>query len=97
MRNISVISILLGPVTQMLIGLVHVYRLVLSPILGVNCRFQPSCSAYTLEALQRHGAIRGGWLALCRILKCHPWGGSGYDPVPRQLKIRQKTDKPEQS
>jgi len=97
MRNISVISILLWPVTQMLIGLVHVYRLVLSPILGVNCRFQPSCSAYTLEALQRHGAIRGGWLALCRILKCHPWGGSGYDPVPRQLKIRQKTDKPEQS
>lgn len=97
MRNISVISILLWPVTQMLMGLVHVYRLVLSPILGVNCRFQPSCSAYTLEALQRHGAIRGGWLALCRILKCHPWGGSGYDPVPRQLKIRQKTDKPEQS
>ena len=97
MRNISVISILLWPVTKMLIGLVHVYRLVLSPILGVNCRFQPSCSAYTLEALQRHGAIRGGWLALCRILKCHPWGGSGYDPVPRQLKIRQKTDKPEQS
>ena len=97
MRNISIISILLWPVTQMLIGLVHVYRLVLSPILGVNCRFQPSCSAYTLEALQRHGAIRGGWLALCRILKCHPWGGSGYDPVPRQLKIRQKTDKPEQS
>jgi len=97
MRNISVISILLWPVTQMLIGLVHVYRLVLSPILGVNCRFQPSCSAYTLEALQRHGAIRGGWLALCRILKCHPWGGSGYDPVPQQLKIRQKTDKPEQS
>ena len=97
MRNISVISILLWPVTKMLIGLVHVYRLVLSPILGVNCRFQPSCSAYTLEALQRHGAIQGGWLALCRILKCHPWGGSGYDPVPRQLKIRQKTDKPEQS
>jgi putative membrane protein insertion efficiency factor len=48
----------------------------------MNCRFQPTCSAYALEALEKHGAIRGSWLALRRILRCHPGGGSGYDPVP---------------
>lgn len=61
---------------------VHAYRLVLSPLLGINCRFQPSCSAYALEALDRHGAIKGSWLALRRISRCHPWGGSGIDNVP---------------
>ncbi|MAQ45559.1 MAG: membrane protein insertion efficiency factor YidD [Confluentimicrobium sp.] len=61
---------------------VHGYRLFLSPWLGANCRYQPTCSAYALEALEIHGAARGGWLALRRILRCHPWGGSGHDPVP---------------
>ncbi|MEQ3625820.1 MAG: membrane protein insertion efficiency factor YidD [Celeribacter sp.] len=61
---------------------VHGYRLFLSPWLGANCRYQPTCSAYALEALETHGAARGGWLALRRILRCHPWGGSGHDPVP---------------
>ncbi|WP_461307957.1 membrane protein insertion efficiency factor YidD [Albidovulum sp.] len=61
---------------------VRAYRLLLSPWLGDACRYQPTCSAYALEALERHGAIRGGWLALRRIGRCHPWGGSGYDPVP---------------
>lgn len=62
--------------------LVHMYRLLISPWLGVNCRFQPSCSAYTIEALKTHGAFRGTRLAIARIARCHPWGGSGYDPVP---------------
>ncbi|RMD49267.1 MAG: membrane protein insertion efficiency factor YidD [Alphaproteobacteria bacterium] len=61
---------------------VRAYRLLLSPWVGHSCRFQPTCSVYALEALEAHGALRGGWLALRRILRCHPWGGSGYDPVP---------------
>jgi hypothetical protein len=61
---------------------VRAYRLVLSPYVGHGCRYQPTCSVYALEALERHGAMMGGWLALRRIGRCHPWGGSGYDPVP---------------
>lgn len=61
---------------------VHAYRLLLSPWLGHSCRFQPTCSAYALEALEKHGAFRGSWLALRRIARCNPWGGEGYDPVP---------------
>ena len=65
-----------------LIGLVRLYRVAISPLLGMNCRYQPTCSSYAIEALQRHGVWRGGWLAIRRIARCHPWGGSGYDPVP---------------
>jgi putative membrane protein insertion efficiency factor len=66
----------------LLLGLLHAYRLAISPFLGRNCRFHPSCSAYALEAVERHGALRGGWLSLRRILRCHPWNPGGYDPVP---------------
>lgn len=61
---------------------VRAYRLVLSPYVGHGCRYQPTCSVYALDALERHGAVKGGWLALRRIGRCHPWGGNGYDPVP---------------
>jgi len=61
---------------------IHAYRLFLSPVLAPACRFQPSCSAYALEAIQMHGALRGGWLAVRRIARCRPGGGSGLDPVP---------------
>lgn len=70
------------PAARLLALPVRAYRLVFSPRVGHNCRFQPTCSAYALEALERHGALRGGWLALRRILRCNPWGGSGIDNVP---------------
>ena len=65
-----------------LIALVRVYQLLVSPWLGGNCRFQPTCSSYAIEALRAHGALRGSRLALRRIARCHPWGKSGFDPVP---------------
>ena len=65
-----------------LLLLVKGYRYAISPFLGANCRFQPTCSEYAETALRRHGGFRGGWLVLKRIGRCHPWGGSGYDPVP---------------
>jgi len=68
--------------TRLLILLVRGWQIGPSVILPPSCRYQPSCSAYAIEALRRYGALRGGWLAFRRILRCHPWGGHGYDPVP---------------
>ena len=65
-----------------LLLLVAIYRFAISPLLGANCRFSPTCSAYAIEALRQHGAFRGSAMAARRIARCHPWGGSGYDPVP---------------
>jgi len=63
-------------------GLIWAYRTAISPLLGPACRFEPSCSAYALEALQRHGFCRGMWLTVRRIARCHPYSPGGYDPVP---------------
>ena len=63
-------------------ALILVWQWVLSPVLGANCRYEPSCSRYTAEALNNHGVVRGGWLSVRRIVSCNPWGGAGYDPVP---------------
>jgi len=62
--------------------LIRFYQLAISPWLPPRCRYQPTCSAYAVEALQKHGAIKGSWLAIRRISRCHPLGGSGHDPVP---------------
>lgn len=61
---------------------IRFYQLSISPMLPKSCRFEPTCSAYAVEAIRRHGPLKGLWLAVRRILRCHPWGGSGYDPVP---------------
>ncbi|MEW6167756.1 MAG: membrane protein insertion efficiency factor YidD [Pseudomonadota bacterium] len=65
-----------------LVGLVRAYQILISPLLGPRCRFYPSCSHYAVEAIRRHGPGRGGWLALRRVLRCHPLDPGGYDPVP---------------
>lgn len=65
-----------------LIGAIRLYQWLISPLLGPHCRHLPTCSHYAIEAIERHGSIRGTWLAFRRLLRCHPWGTSGYDPVP---------------
>jgi putative membrane protein insertion efficiency factor len=62
--------------------LIKFYQAFLSPLFGAKCRYTPSCSAYGVEAIKKHGPFKGGWLAVKRICSCHPWGGHGYDPVP---------------
>ncbi len=61
---------------------IRLYRWLISPMLGTNCRYHPSCSAYALEAIEKHGALHGSLLSVRRVCRCHPWGGHGYDPVP---------------
>ena len=72
---------------RILIGLIAAYRVLLSPLLGPSCRFYPTCSAYAAEAIEKHGALRGTWLALKRLSKCHPWHAGGVDPVPPVEKL----------
>lgn len=67
---------------SLLIGLLKGYRYAISPMLGNNCRFVPSCSEYAIDAIRRHGSSRGGWLAIRRLGRCHPWCDGGHDPVP---------------
>lgn len=69
-------------IKSLLLGVLRVYRYAISPMLGRNCRFHPSCSEYAAEAVQRHGALKGGWLAFKRVGRCHPFHPGGYDPVP---------------
>ncbi|MBI5450892.1 MAG: membrane protein insertion efficiency factor YidD [Gammaproteobacteria bacterium] len=71
-------------------GLIKVYRYTLSPFLGNNCRFYPTCSAYALEALERHGAWKGVLLAIRRVSHCHPWHPGGVDPVPERMEVTSK-------
>ena len=61
---------------------IKIYQILISPLLGPSCRFTPTWSQYTIEAIQKYGPLKGGWLGFRRILRCHPWGGCGHDPVP---------------
>jgi putative membrane protein insertion efficiency factor len=70
--------------TTVLIAPIRAYKLVVSPLLPPSCRFQPTCSTYAIQAIELHGPVKGVWLGTKRICRCHPWGGSGYDPVPER-------------
>jgi putative membrane protein insertion efficiency factor len=72
----------MNPVSVVLRGLVRLYQLLISPVLPASCRFHPSCSAYAMEALAKHGPVTGSWLAVKRVCRCHPWNDGGIDPVP---------------
>ena len=73
-----------SPAARVLRGMVRAYQLCVSPVMGPRCRHLPTCSAYAIQALEEHGARRGAWLGFKRLLRCHPWGTSGFDPVPRR-------------
>jgi uncharacterized protein len=75
----------MNPMQYLLIGIVKGYRLLLSPWLGSSCRFEPTCSRYSIEALEQHGAIKGSYLTLHRLGRCHPWCKGGLDPVPAKM------------
>jgi uncharacterized protein len=74
------------------IALIKVYQYAISPYLPASCRYTPTCSHYGVEAIQKHGPIKGGWLTLKRFASCHPWGGSGYDPVPEKTNKKKKDE-----
>lgn len=78
-RKPNLISRIIG---KGMIGLIRFYQLAISPHFASACRFTPTCSHYGVEAIRKHGALKGGWLAIRRIGRCHPWGGHGHDPVP---------------
>ncbi len=78
----------MSPAASALAGAVRAYQLTIRPIIGANCRFEPSCSHYAIDAFKTHGAGRGAWLATRRILRCNPWHPGGYDPVPPPLQGR---------
>ncbi|ABS64275.1 protein of unknown function DUF37 [Parvibaculum lavamentivorans DS-1] len=73
------------PLSLIMRGLIRFYQWFISPLIGPKCRHLPTCSDYTMQAIERHGAWRGGWLGLARIARCHPWGSHGFDPVPERL------------
>lgn len=68
--------------SRILVALIRLYQVLISPLLGANCRFSPSCSHYAIDAIRKHGALKGGYLSVRRILRCHPFHPGGYDPVP---------------
>lgn len=70
--------------TALIIGPIKIYQYAISPFLGSHCRYYPSCSHYAVESVQRHGALKGLWMALRRLSRCHPWHEGGYDPVPEK-------------
>lgn len=78
----QIYNIIIKTITFPFIIVIKIYQVLISPLFPSSCRYTPTCSHYTAEALKKHGLFKGGWLGIKRISKCHPWGGSGHDPVP---------------
>ncbi len=72
-------------ISHILVFLIKLYQIIISPLLGQNCRYLPTCSEYSTQSIKEHGVIKGITLSIKRIAKCHPWGGHGYDPVPKKV------------
>ena len=82
MDSKQIYNIIINIITFPFIIVIKIYQVLISPLFPSSCRYMPTCSHYTIEALKKHGLFKGGWLGIKRISKCHPWGGSGHDPVP---------------
>ena len=82
MDSKQIYNIIIKTITFPFIIVIKIYQVLISPLFPSSCRYMPTCSHYTAEALKKHGLFKGGWLGIKRISKCHPWGGSGHDPVP---------------
>lgn len=78
----SLLNFIKNIFANLFIVIIKIYQIFISPMLPPRCRYTPTCSQYGVEAIRKHGALRGGWLTAKRIASCHPWGGHGYDPVP---------------
>tara|TARA_B100001248_G_scaffold121857_1_gene91166 strand:- start:472 stop:711 length:240 start_codon:yes stop_codon:yes gene_type:complete len=74
--------------TKILIKLIKIYKYLISPLIGPSCRYQPTCSEYSIEALKTYGFVKGLMLSFKRIMSCHPWGNSGFDPVKKEMKVK---------
>ncbi|MFD2147326.1 membrane protein insertion efficiency factor YidD [Mucilaginibacter antarcticus] len=81
-QNESACTFFKNVISAIFLALIRLYQYLLSPLLGASCRYTPTCSAYGIQAIKKHGPFKGGWLTLKRIGRCHPWGGHGHDPVP---------------
>ncbi len=82
MDSKQIYNIIIKTITFPFLIVIKIYQWLISPLIPSSCRYTPTCSHYTVEALKKHGLFKGGWLGIKRISKCHPWGGSGHDPVP---------------
>ncbi|MCH6575492.1 MAG: membrane protein insertion efficiency factor YidD [Bacteroidetes bacterium] len=82
MDSKQIYNIIIKTIVFPFIIVIKIYQWLISPLIPSSCRYTPTCSHYTVEALKKHGLFKGGWLGIKRISKCHPWGGSGHDPVP---------------
>jgi len=82
MDSKQIYNIIIKIITFPFIIVIKIYQVIISPLFPSSCRYTPTCSHYTVEALKKYGLFKGGWLGIKRISKCHPWGGSGHDPVP---------------